>query len=87
MALANAGAFILGSNAGPRNRSRRGRPQPRPERRYAGTTTPRVLGSLRESRIAAYFGLLDNLPTPYAWFHSATRGECVQVIWNVETLG
>ena len=38
------------------------------------------------ARKAASYGLLDGIATPYDWFRPATRGECAQVIWNMESL-
>lgn len=39
----------------------------------------------QHARIAAYYGLLDGLPTN-AWSQPATRGQCAQVLWNLESL-
>lgn len=38
------------------------------------------------ARTAAYYGLLDGISEPYLWFAPASRGACVQVVWNVETI-
>jgi hypothetical protein len=37
------------------------------------------------ARVAAFYGLLDGIATPYEWFGAATRGECAQVIWNMDS--
>ena len=38
------------------------------------------------ARVAAYYGLLEGIATPYDWYRAATRGECAQVIWNMESM-
>ncbi len=38
------------------------------------------------ARVAASYGLRAGIATPYDWFRAATRGECAQVIWNMESM-